>query len=86
MCSSDLMNIWEVIDNFSWWPINIHRLIANVTFGGAIVGAYSAFKFLHSKTDEDKAHYDWMGYVGNMIAIWSFLVLKKSLFQSRRAL
>mgnify|MGYP001170270878 FL=1 len=75
MKTGSLMNIWEVIDNFSWWPINIHRLIANVTFGGAIVGAYSAFKFLHSKTDEDKAHYDWMGYVGNMIAIWSFLVL-----------
>ena len=73
--SGALLDTWAVINNFSWWPINIHRLIANVTFGGSIVGAYAAFKFLHAKTDEDKAHYDWMGYIGNMIALWSFLVL-----------
>ena len=75
MKTGAMMNLWEVIDNFAWWPINIHRLIANITFGGAVVAAYAAFKFLHAKGPEERAHYDWMGYVGNMIAIWSFLVL-----------
>jgi len=75
MKTGAMMNLWEVIDNYAWWPINIHRLIANITFGGAVVAAYAAFKFLHAKGSEERAHYDWMGYVGNMIAIWSFLVL-----------
>ncbi|MEE8396887.1 MAG: hypothetical protein V3S29_12585, partial [bacterium] len=70
-----LTSLWGAINNFAWMPINIHRLIANVTFGGAIAAAYAAFKFMFSRSEEDKAHYDWMGYVGMMIAMWSFLVL-----------
>ncbi|MEE8435463.1 MAG: cytochrome ubiquinol oxidase subunit I [bacterium] len=70
-----LTNLWEAINNFAWMPINIHRVIANVTFGGAIAAAYAAFKFMSSRNDEERAHYDWMDYVGMMIAMWSFLVL-----------
>ena len=54
-------------------PINIHRVIANVAFGGSVAAAYAAFKFLQAKTDEERAHYDWMGYVGNFVAILAFL-------------
>jgi hypothetical protein len=56
-------------------PINIHRLIANIVFGGTIAGAYAAFKFLSAETDEERARYDWMGYVGNFVAISAFIVL-----------
>ena len=56
-------------------PINIHRIIANVAFGGSVAAAYAAFKFLGAKTDEERAHYDWMGYIGNFIAICAFLPL-----------
>ncbi|MGH7752046.1 MAG: cytochrome ubiquinol oxidase subunit I, partial [Gemmatimonadales bacterium] len=56
-------------------PINIHRFIANAVFGGSIVGAYAAYRFLASRTDEERAHYDWMGYVGNFIAIATLIVL-----------
>ena len=56
-------------------PINIHRVIANVVFGGAVVGAYAAYRFLSAKTDEERAHYDWMGYIGNLIAISALMVL-----------
>lgn len=73
--TGELVSLFEAIYNFAWMPINIHRLIANVTFGGAVAAGYAAFKFMYSKTPEDKAHYDWMGYVGMMIAMWSFLVL-----------
>src|SRR5207244_2230660 len=55
--------------------INVHRLIANVVFGGAIVAAYASYRFLAAKTDEERAHYDWMGYVGNFIAISALIVL-----------
>ena len=61
--------------NMTWMPINIHRLIANAVFGGAIVGAYAAYRFLAARTPEEKAHYDWMGYIGNFIAISTFIVL-----------
>jgi len=44
-------------------------------FGGAIVGAYASYRFLAAKTDEERAHYDWMGYVGNFIAISALIVL-----------
>jgi hypothetical protein len=66
---------WNAIANATWMPINIHRLIANAVFGGSIVAAYAAFRFLSAKTPEERAHYDWMGYVGNFIAISTFIVL-----------
>src|SRR5207245_7681050 len=53
----------------------VHRLIANVVFGGAIVGAYASYRFLAARTAEERAHYDWMGYVGNFIAISALIVL-----------
>ena len=69
------IKIWTAILNHTWMPINIHRLIGNVVFGGAIVGAYASYRFLVAKTDEERAHYDWMGYVGNFIAISALIVL-----------
>jgi cytochrome bd-type quinol oxidase subunit 1 len=67
--------VWAAITNFTWMPINIHRLIANVVFGGTIAAAYAAFRFLGAKTDEERARYDWMGYIGNFIALSAFIVL-----------
>lgn len=69
------VDLWNAVMNITWMPINIHRLIANVVFGGAIVGAYAAYRFLAADSDEERAHYDWMGYVGNFIAIAALLVL-----------
>ena len=46
-----------------------------MAFGGSIAAAYAAFRFLQAKTDEERAHYDWMGYVGNFVAISAFLPL-----------
>jgi len=68
-------NTWAAIHNFLWNPINIHRLVANVAFGGSIIGAYAAFKFLSAKTKEERAHYDWIGYNANFIAIAALLPL-----------
>ncbi len=67
--------VWAAIHNPTWIPINIHRLIANIVFGGTIAGAYAAFRFLSAKTDEERARYDWMGYVGNFVALSAFIVL-----------
>ena len=69
------VGLWNAIANATWMPINVHRMIANAVFGGAIVAAYAAYRFLSAKTDEERAHYDWMGYVGTFIAISTFIVL-----------
>ena len=66
---------WAAIHNFLWNPINLHRTIANVAYGGSVVGAYAAFKFLSATTKESRAHYDWMGYTANFIAIAALLPL-----------
>lgn len=73
--SGELISRWDAVHNFTWMPINVHRIIANVAFGGSIAGAYAAFKFLDAKTDEERAHYDWMGYIGNFIAMIALLPL-----------
>ena len=70
-----LISTWEAVNNYTWMPINIHRVIANICFGGSIAAAYAAYQFLAAKTDEEKAHYDWMGYIGNFVAILGLLPL-----------
>ncbi len=68
-------DVWAAMHNFLWNPINLHRVIANVAFGGSIVGAYAAYKFLSATSQAEKAHYDWMGYTANFIAVSALLPL-----------
>jgi cytochrome bd ubiquinol oxidase subunit I len=70
-----VLSVWDAVNNYTWMPINVHRMIANVAFGGSVAAAYAAFKFLGAKSDEERAHYDWMGYIGNFVAISAFLPL-----------
>ena len=48
-----VINLWEAVNNYTWMPINIHRVIANVAFGGSIAAAYAAFKYLQAKSDDE---------------------------------
>ena len=40
---------WAATWNPTWWPVNIHRLIANVVLGGYICGAYAGIRYLSAK-------------------------------------
>jgi cytochrome bd ubiquinol oxidase subunit I len=73
--AGNLTSLWAAIHNHTWMPINVHRLLANVAFGGAIAAAYAAVRFLGATTDEERARFDWMGYVGSFIAIAAFIPL-----------
>jgi cytochrome bd-type quinol oxidase subunit 1 len=73
--SGALISLKDAFMNYTWMPINVHRIIANVAFGGSVAAAYAAMQYLSAKTPEERAHYDWMGYVGNFVAIASFLPL-----------
>lgn len=66
---------WQALSNPLWMPLNIHRLVANVALGGLVAAAYAATKFLGARSPEEKAHYDWMGYIGNFVALASMIPL-----------
>ncbi|HBG46446.1 MAG TPA: hypothetical protein DDW94_05585 [Deltaproteobacteria bacterium] len=68
-------DLWAAVTNHLWSPMNLHRFIANIAYGGSIVGAYAAYRFLGAATDDEKAHYDWMGYTASLIAIGALLPL-----------
>ncbi|MFQ5785648.1 MAG: cytochrome ubiquinol oxidase subunit I [Alphaproteobacteria bacterium] len=68
-------SVWAAMHGALWNPLNLHRFIANIAYGGAIVGAYAAYRFLSATSAEQRAHYDWMGYTSNLIAVIGFLPL-----------
>ncbi|MBI4082490.1 MAG: cytochrome ubiquinol oxidase subunit I [Candidatus Lambdaproteobacteria bacterium] len=67
--------LWEAINNPLWNPLNVHRLLGNLVFGGLVAGTYAAVRFLASDDPAERAHYDWMGYVGNFIAMSALILL-----------
>ena len=70
-----LGNLLHLLHNALWNPLNVHRIIGNMVFGGGIVAAYAAYKFLAAKNDEEKAYYDWMGYIAMFLAVASLIPL-----------
>ncbi len=66
---------WFALNNPTWWPVNIHRILGNVVLGGFVCGAYAAIAYLGATTKEEREHYDWMGYIGNFIGIMGLLPL-----------
>lgn len=69
------VGVWGMIMNDSWTGLNLHRLIANITFGGFIAALFGAFMFLFSRSEKEKAFYDWMGYIGTLIGVGSLMTL-----------
>jgi hypothetical protein len=67
--------VWQAVQTPLWHPINVHRLLGNVAFGGFVGGAYAAVRYLGAQTDAEKAHYDWMGYISNFIGVAGLLPL-----------
>jgi hypothetical protein len=67
--------LWDKVFNYSWMPLNLHRLVGNVTFGGFIAGLIAAYMYMGSKTEDERSYYDWMGFVGNLIGVGALLGL-----------
>jgi len=70
-----LVSLFDAVWNPGWMPLNIHRLVANVTFGALLCSAYAAYRLLLSEDARERALYDWMGYTGNLIALFTMLFL-----------
>ncbi len=68
-------SLWTAFENVLATPIAIHRMLGNLAFGGLVAGSYAAVRFIGAKTAEQKAHYDWMGYIANFVAIFALIPL-----------
>ena len=66
---------WQAVNNTLWHPLNLHRLLGNVAFGGFVCGAYAAIRYMGAKTQAEREHYDWMGYIGNFCAVCGLIPL-----------
>jgi len=65
--------LWDKIANQTWMPLNLHRIDGNVAFGGFVTGMIAAYMYMRAKTQEERAYYDWMGFVGNLIGVGAML-------------
>ena len=67
--------LWQAFENVLATPVAIHRMLGNMAFGGLVAGSYAAVKFIGAKSAAEKAHYDWMGYIANFVAIMALIPL-----------
>src|SRR5256885_1972427 len=67
--------LWDKMNNYTWWPLNLHRTVGNVVFGGFITGPHGAYLYFAAQDDEERAFYDWFGFVGNLIGVGALLAL-----------
>lgn len=72
---AEATSTWAFVNNSTWSGLNLHRFIANITLGGFMVALFAAFMFLTATKQEDKAFYDWMGYIGNFIGVATLMLL-----------
>ena len=86
-----LGNIWHLLHSPLWNPLNAHRFLADIMSGGAVVVAYAAYRFLRSHHQEERAYYDWVGYVFIVVIVCALLPmpfagywLMRSVFEFRQ--
>jgi len=68
-----LGNVWHLLHSALWNPLNLHRFLADLMSGGAVVLAYASYRFLTSKSQEERAYYDWVGYVFLFVTVCALL-------------
>src|SRR5256885_165025 len=67
--------LWDKIANYSWMPLNLHRIVGNVTFGGFVAGMIAAYMYMGAKKEEDRTFYVGLGLVGNLSGVGALLAL-----------
>lgn len=68
-------DLLRVFFNPTTLPLDMHRIVGDVSFAGFVVAGYAAVRTLRSTGSEQRAYYDWMGHVG-LIAGLGFLFLQ----------
>jgi len=68
-----LGNGWHLLHSALWNPLNVHRFLANIMSGGAVVLAYACYRFFTSKTEEERAYFDWVGHIFLFVTVCALL-------------
>jgi cytochrome d ubiquinol oxidase subunit I len=68
-----LGNTWHLLHSALWNPLNVHRFLADIMSGGAVVMAYACYRFFTSKTHEERAYFDWVGYIFLFVTVCALL-------------
>lgn len=68
-----LGNRWHLLHSALWNPLNVHRFLADIMSGGAVVLAYACYRFFTSKTEEERAYFDWVGYIFLFVTVCALL-------------
>ncbi len=68
-----LGNTWHLLHSALWSPLNVHRFLADIMSGGAVVLAYACYRFFTSKSQEERAYYDWVGYIFLFVTVCALL-------------
>ncbi len=68
-----LGNVWHLLHSALWNPLNAHRFLADLMLGGSVVMAYASYRFLATKSAEERAYYDWVGYLFLIVTVCALL-------------
>ncbi len=68
-----LGNGWHLLHSALWNPLNVHRFLADIMSGGAVVLAYACYRFFTSRSDGERAYFDWVGYVFLFVTVCALL-------------
>jgi len=68
-----LGNPWHLLHSALWNPLNVHRFLADIMSGGAVVLAYACYRFFTSRTGEERAYFDWVGYIFLFVTVCALL-------------
>lgn len=62
-------NLFQVILNPTFYPLQVHRIVANLAYVGFAIAAVAGWKFLRTRDPEKKTFYDWAGSFGMLVGI-----------------
>jgi hypothetical protein len=68
-----LGNGWHLLHSALWNPLNVHRFLADIMSGGAVVLAYACYRFFTAKNQDERAYYDWVGYLFLFVTVCALL-------------
>jgi cytochrome d ubiquinol oxidase subunit I len=68
-----LGNGWHLLHSALWNPLNVHRFLANIMSGGAVVMAYACYRFFTSKSEKESAYFDWVGHIFLFVTVCALL-------------
>jgi len=71
-------NLLRVFFSATTIPLDMHRIVGDISFAGFVVAGYAAVKTLRARDDEQRAFFDWVGNAA-LIAGLGFLFLQPAI-------